>query len=335
MEKNINNKLKIGFSIGDFNGIGPEILLKAFYNKNLFEVCVPIVFSSRYILDYYKDKFSIDIDINDQNNNIKENQINCFSNEKFDSNILPGRVNMDAGRYAESSLRESIKYFKEGFIDSLITLPISKINIQSNTFQFPGHTEFLESEFTNEKSMMVMYSKDMIIGFVTGHVPLTEVHNYINEIKITEKFNIFLNSLIIDFNIENPQIAVLGLNPHSGEDSLLGVEESEIILPTMEKFNNKNKNFHGPFSSDSFFGLKMYKKFDGVISFYHDQGLTGFKAISFDHGVNYTAGLSIIRSSPDHGTAFNIAEKGIANEESLINSILLNIDVFNNRKLHK
>ncbi len=335
MEKNINNKLKIGFSIGDFNGIGPEILLKAFCNKNLFEVCVPIVFSSRYILDYYKDKFSIDIDINNQKNNIKENQINCFSNEKFDSNILPGRVNMDAGRYAESSLRESIKYFKEGFIDSLITLPISKINIQSKTFQFPGHTEFLESEFTNEKSMMVMYSKDMIIGFVTGHVPLTKVHNYINEIKITEKFNIFLNSLIMDFNIENPQIAVLGLNPHSGEDSLLGVEESEIILPTMEKFNNKNKNFHGPFSSDSFFGLKMYKKFDGVISFYHDQGLTGFKAISFDHGVNYTAGLSIIRSSPDHGTAFNIAEKGIANEESLINSILLNIDVFNNRKLHK
>ncbi len=247
MEKNINNKLKIGFSIGDFNGIGPEILLKAFYNKNLFEVCVPIVFSSRYILDYYKNKFSIDIDINDQKNNIKENQINCFSNEKFDSNILPGQVNVDAGRYAESSLRESIKYFKKGFIDSLITLPISKINIQSNTFQFPGHTEFLESEFTNEKSMMVMYSKDMIIGFVTGHVPLTEVHNYINEIKITEKFNIFLNSLIIDFNIENPQIAVLGLNPHSGEDSLLGVEESEIILPTMEKFNNKNKNFHGPF----------------------------------------------------------------------------------------
>ena len=161
MENSINNKLKIGFSIGDFNGIGPEILLKAFYNKNLFEVCVPIVFSSRYILDYYKNKFSIDIDINDQKNNIKENQINCFSNEKFDSNIFTVQVNVDAGRYAESSLRESIKYFKKGFIDSLITLPISKINIQSNTFQFPGHTEFLESEFTNEKSMIcLLYTSD-------------------------------------------------------------------------------------------------------------------------------------------------------------------------------
>ena len=335
MEKNINNKLKIGFSVGDFNGIGPEILLKAFCNKNLFDVCVPIIFSSSYILNYYKNKFSIDIEINEQNNNIKENQINCFFNEKFDLNILPGQVNMDAGRYAESSLRESIKYFKKGLIDSLITLPISKINIQSKTFQFPGHTEFLQSEFTNEESIMVMYSKDMIIGFVTGHIPLSEIHNYINEYKITEKFNIFLKSLIEDFNIKNPQIAVLGLNPHSGEDGLLGIEESEIIKPIMEKLNNKNINFHGPFSSDSFFGLKMYKNFDGIISFYHDQGLTGFKAISFDHGVNFTAGLSIIRTSPDHGTAFNISGKGIANEESLLNSILLNIDIFNNRNLNK
>ena len=335
MEKNINNKLKIGFSIGDFNGIGPEILLKAFSSKNLFEVCIPIVFSTKYILDYYKNKFSIETKINDEENYIVDNQINCFSNKKIDLNIHPGEINLDAGRYAESSLRESLKYFKEGLIDSLITLPISKINIQSKTFQYPGHTEFLQSEFINEKSMMVMYSKDMIMGFVTGHIPISEVSNFINKNKITEKFNIFLKSLKNDFNIKNPQIAVLGLNPHSGEYSLLGKEESQIIQPIIDKFNNNNINFHGLFSSDSFFGLKMYKKFDGIISFYHDQGLTGFKAISFDHGVNYTAGLSIVRSSPDHGTAFNIAGQGIANEESLINSILLNIEVFNRRKLHK
>ena len=333
MEKIINNKLKIGFSIGDFNGIGPEILLKAFSKKNLFEVCVPIIFSSRYILDYYKNKLSIDIKINDENNKIFDNQINCFSNKKTDFNINPGEVNTYAGKYAELSLRESLKYFKKGLIDSLITLPISKINIQSKTFQYPGHTEFLQTEFINKKSMMIMCSKDMIIGFITGHIPLSDVRDYIDENNITEKFNIFLKSLKKDFNIKNPQIAVLGLNPHSGEDGLLGKEESEIILPIMNKLNNKNKNFNGPFSSDSFFGLKMYKKFDGIISFYHDQGLTGFKAISFDHGVNFTAGLPIIRSSPDHGTAFNIAGKGIANEESLVNSILLNINILNNSKI--
>tara|TARA_B100001057_G_scaffold500411_1_gene615325 strand:+ start:39 stop:1055 length:1017 start_codon:yes stop_codon:yes gene_type:complete len=338
MEKETNNKLKIGFSIGDYNGIGPEILLKAFSKYNLFEKCVPIVFCSKEVLKYYKNILDIDVRIEDLKTplkDLKENQINCICEEKIKLKIKPGLIEKSAGKYAEISLKKSIKSYKNGTIDSLITLPISKINIQSETFNYAGHTEFLESEFVDKKSMMIMHSKDLIIGFITGHIPVTDINKYINKNYISEKFRVFINSLKNDFNINNPKVAILGLNPHSGEDGLLGLEEKNIIIPLMDNLNKKSKVFFGPYSSDSFFGLKKYKKFDGVISFYHDQGLVGFKSISFDYGVNYTSGLPIIRSSPDHGTAFNIAGKGEANELSLLNSILLNIKIFNNRKFYK
>ncbi|MAS39457.1 MAG: 4-hydroxythreonine-4-phosphate dehydrogenase PdxA [Flammeovirgaceae bacterium] len=338
MEKKTNNKLKIGFSIGDYNGIGPEILLKAFSKYNLFEKCIPIVFCSKEVLNFYKDILDINIKIEDLENpvkDLKENQINCFFKEKIKLNIKPGLIENSAGKYAELSLYESLKSYKNDLIECLITLPISKINTYSESFKYPGHTEFLESEFVNNNSMMIMHSKEIIIGFITGHIPVTHINKYINKNFISEKFKIFINSLKNDFNIKNPRVAVLGLNPHSGEDGLLGKEEKEIIMPLMDNFNKKNKLFFGPYSSDSFFGLKTYNKFDGVISFYHDQGLVGFKSISFDNGVNYTSGLPIIRSSPDHGTAFNIAGKGVANELSFLNSVLLNIKIFNNRKLYK
>ena len=338
MEKKTNNKLKIGFSIGDYNGIGPEILLKVFSKYNLFEKCTPIVFCSKEVLNYYKEILGIQININGIENllnDLKENEINCYFDEKIKLNIKPGNIDNSAGKYSELSLYKSLKSYKNDLIDCLITLPISKINIHSETFKYPGHTEFLESEFVNSKSMMIMHSKDIIIGFVTGHIPVIDINKYIHKDYISEKFDLFINSLKNDFKIIKPKIAVLGLNPHSGEDGLLGKEEKNIIKPLINKFNKKNKLLFGPYSSDSFFGLKTYKKFDGVISFYHDQGLVGFKSISFDNGVNYTSGLPIIRSSPDHGTAFNIAGKGIANELSLLNSILLNIEVFDNRKFNK
>ena len=338
MEKKTNNKLKIGFSIGDYNGIGPEILLKTFSKYNLFEKCIPIVFCSKEVLNYYKEILGVKININELDNPLKdlnENHINCYFKEKIKLNIKPGKIDNSAGKYSELSLYKSLKSYKNNIIDCLITLPISKINIHSETFKYPGHTEFLESEFINNKSMMIMHSKDIIIGFITGHIPVTDINKYINEDYISEKFDLFINSLKKDFKINNPKIAVLGLNPHSGEEGLLGKEEKDIIKPLMNKFNKNSKQFFGPYSSDSFFGLKTYKKFDGVISFYHDQGLVGFKSISFDSGVNYTSGLPIIRSSPDHGTAFNIAGKGIANELSLLNSILLNIEIFHNRKFYK
>ena len=335
MKKDFNKKLIIGFSLGDYNGIGPEILLKAFSKKKLFKKCIPIVFCNIKILEYYKNLLKISVKIKkwkSENDNYLENTIYTHDIKRNKIELSPGKKNKNSGIYAVHSLINTLYWYKEKIIDGIVTLPINKNNSQSKYFNYPGHTEFFQDNFDSNDSMMIMHSNKMILGFVTGHIAIKELDNYINKKTIESKFSTFIRCIETDFLIKNPRIAVLGLNPHCGEDGLLGNEELNLILPTINKINKNKKILYGLFSADSFFGMKKYKEFDAIISFYHDQGLVGFKSICFDKGVNYTAGLPCVRTSPDHGTAFNISGKGIANEKSLIEAIKLNMLIINNRK---
>ena len=338
MKKDINKKIIIGFSIGDYNGIGPEVLLKAFSDSKLFLEFIPVVFCDKYILEFYSKRYGYDFKIKETNNLDSfsdENSIYTYPISSRKIEILPGEIKKKSGNYAVKSLDECTYALKKNKIDGIVTLPISKINSQSIKFPFPGHTEYFLKEFNSEDNMMIMHSELMTVGFITGHIPLNMINSILNPNKIFTKLNIFSDALRKDFNIKNPKIAVLGYNPHAGEDGLLGKEESNLIYPIIKKLNSSEKIFEGPFPADSFFGLKKFKNYDGVISWYHDQGLIGFKSFSFDNGVNYTGGLPIVRTSPDHGTAFNIAGKGIASEKSITESIKLNLKIINNRKFQK
>ena len=338
MKKDINKKKIIGFSIGDYNGIGPEILIKSFLNSNLFDRCIPIVFCEKKILEFYNNLFNYKLEIKEINNfksEYRKNIIYTYNNEENKLKIEPGHISKSAGNYSIKSLNKSVNSLDKKKIDGLVTLPISKINSQSDLFSFPGHTEFLKSRYDIDDNIMIMYSKIMIIGFHTGHIPLNEVSSYMNNSLIENKLKLFINTLKNDFNIKFPKIAVLGLNPHSGENGMLGTEELNKIVPITNKLKNKENQIEGPFPADSFFGSKKFQNYDGVFSWYHDQGLVGFKSFSFENGVNYTGGLPIIRTSPDHGTAFNIAGKGIANNNSLTESVKLNIQIINQRIFSK
>lgn len=338
MKKPINKKIILGFSIGDYNGIGPEILLKAFSNFNLFKKCIPVVFCNLEILVYYKKLLKSKIiikKVKNLNEDLNDNCLNVFSCFNKNINIEPGKIKKSAGRYSIISLEESTNALINNQIHGIVTLPISKINSQNKNFNFPGHTEYFMSKFNVKNNIMIMNSNLMTLGLISGHIPLNRVN--INTIKIQaeEKIRIFTDTLKYDLLKKNPKIAILGINPHAGENGLLGNEEIKVIIPLMNKLNRKERILYGPFPSDSFFGLRMFKEFDGVISWYHDQGLIGFKSFCFEKGVNFTGGLPIVRTSPDHGTGYNIAGKGIANEKSLLESIKLNLKIISNRNLIK
>ena len=335
MKKDFKRKLTIGFSIGDVNGIGPEILLKSLINSDVMKYCIPIVFCDESVLNFNKNlyRFKINISrIENFNQSFNDETLYCFNNKKINFKIQLGKVNKASGDYSVHSLLNAVNFLKEKKIEGLVTLPINKKNSQSAEFKFPGHTEFLKKSLNSKESMMIMYSKKMILGLVSGHIPLIKIKDYLNSKIISNKIELFINTLKKDFKIKNPKVALLGINPHSGENGLLGSEEIDIIDPLLIKFNKQKKILFGPYPADSFFGLKKYSEFDGILSFYHDQGLIGFKTISFEDGVNYTAGLPYVRTSPDHGTAYNISGKGIASEISLTESIKLNIKILNNRR---
>ena len=338
MKKEFKRKLIIGFSIGDVNGIGPEILLKSLINSDILKYCIPIVFCDKSVLSFYKQLYGFKLNISrikNLNQSYNDETLYCFENKKINFKIRLGKVNRASGDYSIHSLINATNFLKEKKIEGLVTLPINKENSQSEKFKFPGHTEFLEKSFNSKESMMIMYSKKMILGLVSGHIPLINIKDYLNLKIISNKIELFLNTLKKDFKIKNPRVALLGINPHSGENGLLGTEEIDIINPLLIKFNENKKILYGPYPADSFFGLKKYSEFDGVLSYYHDQGLIGFKTVSFEDGVNYTAGLPYIRTSPDHGTAYNISGKGIASEISLTESIKLNIKILKNRRAQK
>lgn len=335
----MEHKPVIGITLGDFNGIGPEIILKAFSDNNLLKFCTPIIYGSNKIFTKYKKLLGIE-DNNqynffitksaDQHNPKRINLITCWED---DFTIEPGKVTEQAGKAAYMSLKAASEDLKKGWIDAIVTCPINKANIQSQEFKYPGHTEYFAEHFSQGKdNLMLMVAEDLRVAVVTGHVPLHKVSESINRDSIKKKLAILLQSLKKDFGKIKPKIAVMGLNPHAGENGLLGTEEKEIIIPVVEEFRAQGELVFGPYPADAFFGNKLDQKFDGILAMYHDQGLTPFKTLAFESGVNYSAGMPIVRTSPDHGTAYDIAGKGIANENSLRQALFLAVDILNNRR---
>jgi 4-hydroxythreonine-4-phosphate dehydrogenase len=326
-----------GISHGDINGIGYEVIIKSLMDTMINDFCVPVVYGSPKVAAYHRKALNINnfsfnnIKVAEEANHKKANMINCL-----DDNVRVelGRSSPQGGEAAFISLERAVDDLLNGKIDVLITAPIDKKNIQSERFNFKGHTEYLRSRVNAEDALMLMISENMRIGFVTEHVPLNKVAGMITTELLMRKIKLMNQSLIIDFGIRKPQIAVLGLNPHAGDDSLLGTEEAEIITPAIKQSEKEGVMTFGPFPADGFFGAGSFTKFDGILAMYHDQGLAPFKALSFDTGVNYTAGLPFVRTSPVHGTAFHIAGKGEASENSFRQAIYLACNIYKNRQLY-
>ncbi len=330
------NKPIIGISIGDFNGIGPEVILKAVANNRLSKICTPVIYGSGKVINRYRQLMDIKdwqfftIQKIEQLNPKQVNVINCMNDQNLE--VQPGMIVPEAGKLALEALKRAVEDLKAGKIDALVTAPINKHNIQSDEFKFPGHTEYLAEAFGVKDVLMFMVSEDLKIGVATGHLPLEQVKKNINKELIIKKLEQIKTSLKRDFGVQKPRIAVLGLNPHAGENGLLGNEEKEIINPAIIEFKKKGNIVFGPFPADGFFGTMAWKNYDAVLAMYHDQGLMPFKMIAFENGVNYTAGLPKVRTSPDHGTAYDIAGKNIADETSMLQAIYSAIDIAKNRQ---
>jgi 4-hydroxythreonine-4-phosphate dehydrogenase len=324
----------IGITCGDLNGIGVELIIKTFSDQRVLEQCTPLVFASNKVINFYR-KAVPDINLNyistKELNRISPKQVNVFNCWEEEVVITPGQLNETGGRYAVMSLRAAVAALKQKQIDGLVTAPIHKKNIQSDSFNFTGHTPFLKHEFAASDVVMMLCAGDFRVALVTEHVPIGEVSQHITKESILSKLNILNQSLQKDFGIDKPRIAVLGLNPHAGDEGLVGSEEENVIKPAIREAKNNNILAVGPYSADAFFARKSYDRFDAVLAMYHDQGLIPFKALAIGEGVNYTAGLPFIRTSPDHGVAFDIAGKGIADTSSFMTAIFECIDIIRRR----
>lgn len=325
-------KIVVGISTGDLNGIGIEVILKTFKDTRMMEFCTPVIFGSTKVVSYHKKALDLDINIHGIHSldKVVHGKLNVLNIWKDEISIELGTATKIAGQYAAESLEKSAEALQNDEIDFLLTAPINKDTIQSEAFNFAGHTEFLQDRLEGE-SLMILLNQDIRIGLITGHIPLSEVASKINQDLITKKVDIMYHSLKKDFQISKPKIAVLSLNPHAGDNGLLGTEETEIIKPAIESIKETGKLVFGPYAADGFFGSKNYLNFDGVLAMYHDQGLAPFKTLAFGSGVNFTAGLNKIRTSPDHGTAFEIAGKNKANIESFKEALFTGIQLFRNR----
>ena len=326
----------VGISIGDLNGIGSEVVLKTFEDSRMLEFCTPVIFANVKIISFVKKTFESTSAIHgiDTLDQIVVGKINVLNVWRENVEVNFG-VNDDAiGKYAIKSFVTATKALKEGKIDVLVTAPINKYNIQSDDFKFPGHTDYLNQELEGD-ALMFMVQDNLRVGLITDHIPVNEVASHLTENLIQKKIETIKKSLIQDFSINKPKIAVLGLNPHAGDGGVIGKEDENIIKPVIKKLFEKGTMVFGPYPADGFFGNGQYEKFDAVIATYHDQGLIPFKTLSFGNGVNYTAGLNKIRTSPDHGTAYDIAGKGIANHNSFKEAVFLAIDIFNSRNQYE
>lgn len=325
----------IGISTGDINGIGYEIILKSLYDNRLYEMMTPVVYGLSKAASYHRKylnlpDFNFHIARKIENINPKKaNLINLHDNE---IKIELGQSTHQSGEQAFLSLEAATEDLGKGLIYALVTGPINKKNIQSEEFHFPGHTEYLTSKFKVSESLMLMVNNNLRIGVVTGHIPVNEISAHLNEGLILNKIEILGKSLLADFGIRAPKIAILGLNPHAGDEGLLGNEEISIIKPAIEKARDRGYHVFGPYPADGFFGSSSFNKFDGILAMYHDQGMLPFKTLSFDSGVNYTAGLPVIRTSPAHGTAYEIAGKDTASSDSFRAAMYLACDIWNNRR---
>ncbi|MEM7102548.1 MAG: 4-hydroxythreonine-4-phosphate dehydrogenase PdxA [Bacteroidota bacterium] len=329
------SKIKIGISVGDINGIGLEVILKTLIDDRITKMCIPIIYGSTKIVSYHKNIAKLDnfsyrgIKSADRVFSDDVNVVNCWQENV---NISLGTVNEVGGKYALNSLEAATHDLKEGKIDALVTAPFNKKAVEMAGFRYPGHTEYLTDFFNAGESVMLLVNDDLRIGLVTNHLPLANVAATITKELIEKKITILNNALKQDFGIARPKIAVLALNPHAGDNGLLGSEEEEIIIPAVKDAKRKNIIVMGPYSADGFFGSSQWKNFDAILAMYHDQGLIPFKALSFGAGVNYTCGLPCIRTSPDHGTAHEIAGQNIANPSSFRKALFTAIDLVRNRR---
>src|SRR5277367_2064674 len=324
----------IGISIGDINGIGTELIIKTFSDHRVLELCTPVIFASNKVINFYRKSIP-EINFNYQStrefNRISPKQINIFNCWEEEVAITPGQLTEAGGVYAIKSLMAAVDALKQNKIQGLVTAPIHKKNIQSAQFNFTGHTPFLKQAFDAKDVLMLMTAENMKVGLVTEHVPVKEIAANITREIILSKLNILNSSLQKDFGIDKPKIAVLGLNPHAGDEGLVGKEEEEIIKPAIKDAKH-NMLVFGTYSADAFFARHQYRKFDAVLAMYHDQGLIPFKSLASGEGVNYTAGLPMVRTSPDHGTAFDIAGKNKADNASFLSALYTCIDIIRNRQ---
>lgn len=325
-----SNKPVIGISIGDYNGVGPEVVIKTLEDNRLLKLLTPVIFCDAHIIAFYRKHFDLQnfnyhqIQHLDQLHHKKLNVL-AISDEK--PNVVPGKGDLESGKYALLSLQKAVAGVKAGKVDALCTAPLSKELIQSETFHFPGHTEYLTAEAGVSDSLMLLVSDQLRVGVVTGHIPLRDVSAALTKERIKSKLKILIASLKKDFGIKKPRVAVLGLNPHAGENGLLGSEEIDTINPIVKELKEGGNLVFGTYPADGFFGSGQFKSYDGILAMYHDQGLIPFKNMAFDSGVNFTAGLPFIRTSPDHGTAFNIAGKGTADLTSFRNALFMARDI--------
>ncbi|MDR2968266.1 MAG: 4-hydroxythreonine-4-phosphate dehydrogenase PdxA [Tannerellaceae bacterium] len=332
--------IKVGITHGDINGIGYEVILKTFGDMRMAELCTPVIYGSSKVAGFHRKALElppVNMNTVSRAEDAGANKINIINCIPDDTNVELAISTPIAGEAAFKALEAAVKDLKQGTIDVLVTAPINKNNIQNDQFHFPGHTEYLEECFgdAEHKALMILMAEDLRIALVTGHIPLSQVASTITSKDIANKLTIFNHSLKEDFGIIKPRIAVLSLNPHAGDNGLLGTEEETIIKPAMKEAEKRGIMSFGPYAADGFFGSQMYEKYDGVLAMFHDQGLAPFKTLAMKNGVNYTAGLPVVRTSPAHGTGYDIAGQNKASEDSFREAVYAAMDIYRNRCRYK
>ena len=330
-----DNKIRIGITQGDINGVGYEVILKTFAEPAMLELCTPIVYGSPKVAAYHRKSLDLptNFSIVESAEDAAPDRLSIVNCNDDEVKVEFANPTPEAGHAALAALEKAVEEYKKGLIDVIVTAPINKHTIQSKDFHFPGHTEYIEQTLgEGEKALMILMKNDLRVALVTGHIPVSKIASVLNKELIKEKLRIFHRSLKLDFDIEIPRIAVLSLNPHAGDEGLLGTEEQDIIIPAMKEAGEEGILCFGPFPVDGFMGAGGFSHFDGILAIYHDQGLAPFKALAMDEGVNFTAGLPVVRTSPAHGSAYDIAGKGVASEYSFRQAIYLAIELFRSRQ---
>ncbi len=324
-------KPRIGITLGDINGVGPEVVIKSLCDNRMLNMITPVIYGSSKVLSFYKKQLNIEEFNYSQVRNRGQyvaKQVNIVNTWDETLEAHPGKPSKESGRAALQALQQAANDLKDGLLDALVTAPIDKSTIHSDEFPFKGHTEFLAEFFSTKDHLMLLASEGLRVGLVTEHVPISQIASLITRERVEAKYKALESSLRKDFGIQKPKIAILGLNPHAGDNGLIGEEDEKVLKPLVNDLKNQGKIVSGPLPADGFFASAAYLKYDGILAMYHDQGLAPFKTIAFNTGVNYTAGLPVIRTSPDHGTAYAISGKNQADEESMRQAIYTAVDIF-------
>lgn len=332
------HKIKVGITHGDINGVGYEVILKTFSNPAMLDLCTPIIYGSPKVAAYHRKAMDLQVNFSiiSSASDAQDGRLNIVGCTEDELKVELSKPSQEGGKAALDALETAMREYREGLFDVLVTAPINKYTIQSGNFHFPGQTEYIEGWIgENRKALMIFLKDDFRMALVTGHIPVGEITRTLTQELVMEKIEIFNRSLKYDFGIDSPRIAVFSLNPHAGDNGLMGTEEKKIIIPAIEAMGKKGILCYGPYPADGFMGSGNFVHFDGILAMYHDQGLAPFKALAMDKGVDFTAGLPVVHTSPAHGVAYDIAGKGIASEESFRQAIYVAMDVYRNRKMEK